>query len=600
MTAPSPATAPLAEVFAAHLREGTSATVDVRQGKRRWIFTIEDGQLVGTRSNLKSDHLDTLRGQKPDMADDKLRLLQAIRRFKGAVSSGETPTESAFSEPKERVASSTGLVVIKGLVSALDEQALLALVEATLPGPVVAQANFAATGASGKLVRFLDGRAGSHDHATDLAEGAPGRKAEALAVVWLAGQLGVLSIEDAEAAPAPGLDFSDLISGALAAGDEAKPATDAEAPAPGPPEAAPAQPEESAAPVMSIEDDEDDEDDDTAPPAAAPPNTEGGHGSPLGIDPGAPSADVAIHIEAVDPDTPVATRTRDFTFPSFQAAAPAPDAAAPSPGTDGSEDPRSGRLRILAERLEMAETHFDVLDVDWQADLDAFRTAHLRLAQELHPDRFADAPEDLQDLATGAFDKVRAAWEVLGDDEKRAAYIDKVIHGIKTEDELAMEQVEAYWAAEAEFKRGLALFNNGRLTQAHEHFEAAIAKVPDELEFRAYWAFTSFQKHKTDPERAEEFKDMLKDVLDANKAQDRKLDGGWVLLGRMYKDLDNEQAAKRCFVQALRINAANGDANRELRRLQGGGGTPKAKPKPAKDGGDKKSGFFGRLFGGKK
>ena len=98
MTAPSPATAPLAEVFAAHLREGTSATVDVRQGKRRWIFTIEDGQLVGTRSNLKSDHLDTLRGQKPDMADDKLRLLQAIRRFKGLLR--ETPTESASRNPR--------------------------------------------------------------------------------------------------------------------------------------------------------------------------------------------------------------------------------------------------------------------------------------------------------------------------------------------------------------------------------------------------------------------------------------------------------------------------------------------------------------------
>ena len=74
-----------------------------------------------------------------------------------------------------------------------------------------------------------------------------------------------------------------------------------------------------------------------------------------------------------------------------------------------------------------------------------------------------------------------------------------------------------------------------------------------------------------------------------------------MLLGRMYRDLDNDQAAKRCFVQALRINAANGDANRELRRLQGGAPGPnKGKSKANKEAGDKKGGFFGRLFGGKK
>ena len=71
-----------------------------------------------------------------------------------------------------------------------------------------------------------------------------------------------------------------------------------------------------------------------------------------------------------------------------------------------------------------------------------------------------------------------------------------------------------------------------------------------------------------------------------------------MLLGRIYRDLDNEQAAKRCFVQALRINAANGDANRELRRLQGGNaGSGKTKGKAPKDDADKKGGFFGRIFG---
>ena len=123
----------------------------------------------------------------------------------------------------------------------------------------------------------------------------------------------------------------------------------------------------------------------------------------------------------------------------------------------------------------------------------------------------------------------------------------------------------------------------------------AVDKVPDELEFRAYWSFTSFQQVKgQDGEKAEAFKDMLKEVLEKNKEQDRKLDGAWVLLGRMYRDLDNDAAARRCFVQALMLNPANGDANREMRRLSGQ--APGQKKEEAKD---EKKGFFGRLFGKK-
>ena len=80
----------------------------------------------------------------------------------------------------------------------------------------------------------------------------------------------------------------------------------------------------------------------------------------------------------------------------------------------------------------------------------------------------------------------------------------------------------------------------------------------------------------------------LKDILDANAHQQRRLDGGWVLLGRAYRELGEKDAAKRALVQALRFNPANSDATRELRRLEGKASAPSE---------DKKPGFFGRLFG---
>ena len=82
----------------------------------------------------------------------------------------------------------------------------------------------------------------------------------------------------------------------------------------------------------------------------------------------------------------------------------------------------------------------------------------------------------------------------------------------------------------------------------------------------------------------------LKDILDANTHQERRLDGGWVLLGRAYRELGEKDAAKRALVQALRFNPANPDAPRELRRLEGKTGGQKSEKKP---------GFFGKLFGKK-
>ena len=64
---------------------------------------------------------------------------------------------------------------------------------------------------------------------------------------------------------------------------------------------------------------------------------------------------------------------------------------------------------------------------------------------------------------------------MLENEEARKKYIDKEVHGIKSEEEQAMEALQTYWAAEEDFKRGLALFNQGRIPQAHQNFKKAVA-----------------------------------------------------------------------------------------------------------------------------
>jgi curved DNA-binding protein CbpA len=261
--------------------------------------------------------------------------------------------------------------------------------------------------------------------------------------------------------------------------------------------------------------------------------------------------------------------------------------------------PMAEKLEQLAERLEDAENHFEVLDCPWDSSVDRFRKAHRDLSLLLHPDRYADAPIDMQESSTELFDKIRAAWEVLENDEERKKYIDKEIHGIKTEEEEAMEELQAYWAAEEDFKRGLALFNQGRIPQAHSNFQKAVEACPNELEFRAYLGFTTFHSFKnSNKESAQGGIDDIKEVIELNQGQERKLDSAWMLVGRAYRENNEPEKAKRALKQALRINPSNSDAVRELKRVVGGAKNPtkEASKEPDK----KKGGFFGGLFGKKK
>ncbi|MED5371114.1 MAG: DnaJ domain-containing protein [Myxococcota bacterium] len=282
----------------------------------------------------------------------------------------------------------------------------------------------------------------------------------------------------------------------------------------------------------------------------------------------------------------------------------APIVSAPTGGAampvEIAQDPASAPLPVLQEhpelpalrqelrRVEDAEDHFGVLEVHWDADENTFRKAYFALAQRLHPDRWTDAPQEVRQLAADIFAKVSEAWEELGDAEARKAYTDRVIHGIKSEDELAMEKVRAILAAEDDFKAGLSQFRRGNLVGAHELFEKAHLAVPEEAEFQAYFGYTLFKQHygKNEAE-AQRGVNLIKSAIDNHV----KLDGGWVLMGLVFRSANNHKRAISAFRKALEMNPANVDAERELRRSAQE--MRRAAEKAAKE---EKKGFFGRFF----
>ncbi len=584
---PSPAAgAPPEHALVHHLRAGDQGMLDVRGGKRRWRIWVDGGAILATRSNLKSEQPEAVLAKKPGMSASAVARNVVMLQLRGAFSKGTAWTWAPGEQPDAPV-EVPGLALLYRALAATRDAAALGPRLAFAPGATItATGDTAALKLPGPLAGWLAAAAGPW---ADWLAGGPGDEKDRMAAAWLAMGLELLTVEVVEAAPAPApapaaplLDIDALLGDLDPAGPAETAPADDEAPAANPwapdkvlvpsgaarPEVALAGPPEDfqAAEIEAI-----------------------GDGEPVKLD------DSFFASLNARPDREVVRRQESsatmHSSGSAASAEAAPEEAPPPPPPE--KHPLEDELRTLHARITAADTHFAALEVEWDAGAEAFRKAHLQLAQKLHPDRYTDASDEVQELANEAFDRIRAAWEVLGQDDERGAYIDRVIHGKKSEEELAMEQVEQYWAGEADFKRGLASFNAGRTRQAHELFVSANEKVPDELEFRAYLGYTTFALHAaSDPEKADEGKEMLKDVLEKNKEQTRKLDSAWVLMGRVFREQDNVQGAKRCFVQALKLNPSNGDAQREMRRLTGGSPGKKAAP-------EEKKGFFSRWFGKK-
>lgn len=278
----------------------------------------------------------------------------------------------------------------------------------------------------------------------------------------------------------------------------------------------------------------------------------------------------------------VLPRARVDRGPTERPAAPPAPAAPPPPAAPATPD----LLRAHA-RMRAAANHFEVLGVAPDAHPEVIRRAYFALARDLHPDRWITAGPESRERATELFDLVRAAWEVLSDDEARERYIARAIRGEKSEEERAMDRVREILEAETEFKRALAELAAGRFGPASEIFQRASARVPDDQEMAAYAAFAAFRATGgKDPRKAE----AALEALDLAVREKEKFDQGHVMIGQIHVALGDEAAARQSFIAALKIRPTNPDATRELKRGQ-------ARQAEARE--QASGGFFSKLFGKK-
>jgi DnaJ domain len=105
-----------------------------------------------------------------------------------------------------------------------------------------------------------------------------------------------------------------------------------------------------------------------------------------------------------------------------------PPPAIPPPAIDGLDLTIEQARRIDEFYTTLATRDaFELLEVDRNADKKDIKRAYFKMSKELHPDRFfGKNMGPYRERLSKIFQSIKAAYELLSDDVRRAAYLDSV------------------------------------------------------------------------------------------------------------------------------------------------------------------------------
>jgi tetratricopeptide (TPR) repeat protein len=225
-------------------------------------------------------------------------------------------------------------------------------------------------------------------------------------------------------------------------------------------------------------------------------------------------------------------------------------AGAPETGTPMEQQLREALLAIAPRAKE--RDLFARLGIPDTSGREDAKKAFLVIAKQFHPDRFSGpALSDLHDVVKDFFAAVNEAYEVLSDDRKRAEYL-----GARKGK--ASVQVEA---ARIDFQKGEACLRTRDFQRARGFLESAVRADP-RPEHQAALAFACL----VDPQHRDRAR---AHQLLAEATQDPTCDRALYVAGILARDEGDAGTAERYFRAAVKANAKNADAVRELRLLEG-------------------------------
>jgi len=281
----------------------------------------------------------------------------------------------------------------------------------------------------------------------------------------------------------------------------------------------------------------------SAPPRPAPPRA-------APVPPARPAAKPGAPASAAPPRAPPSARPA--AVPAGASTAPA---VPPKPAASLSD------LRAFQEKLQSAD-HFQTLGVNPEATAAQVKMAYFQLAKTYHPD--AGSPEEAAEarkLRSDIFARLGEAWAVLGDDERRARYLEEMKGGGP-----ASVDVMAILQAEQVFHAATLLVKARRFEEAVKKLDEAIQLNAEEPEFGIWRAWAAF--HLVPSEQRSRQVVAASQAIEAGLHLAPRCVSGYLFLGRMAKLAGDAAAAERHFRRGLEVDPGNAELKSELRHAR--------------------------------
>jgi curved DNA-binding protein CbpA len=242
----------------------------------------------------------------------------------------------------------------------------------------------------------------------------------------------------------------------------------------------------------------------------------------------------------------------------------APQPAAPERAPADAEEIHVQREKVAALMRHLTTyTHYQLLGVPPEANVDTIKRAYIVLAKEYHPDRFFRPEyEDVQDAVNAIFMRVSEAYSTLHNPTARAEYDRATLRQTAPTARVAGEQTPPSDSnlAKEQFMKGLGLLNEGDVWSAIQSLRWAVNLAPQNPRYHSWLGVALMRTKKRLHEAEEHCKTAI--ALDYNNAQ------YYVHLGQVYRIGHLHEKAKKQFEMALRLDPKHPAALKELHEME--------------------------------
>ena len=168
-------------------------------------------------------------------------------------------------------------------------------------------------------------------------------------------------------------------------------------------------------------------------------------------------------------------------------------------------------LAEYLQRVEKAETHYDILGLAPGAELPEIKQIYFGLAKLFHPDKFHREKAAMQKRIQSAFTELAHAYETLKENEAREAYDFKMRKEIEAREKRLREGSPDDSRSDNKKESALQSFEKALIALKQEDYEQAVVLLgravhysPENAQYHAYYAkaLSAFegQDHKAESE----------------------------------------------------------------------------------------------------